>query len=412
MDLFTLSDSSFDVVLEDATDKSLKGATKVTWVERYNLPGEFEIIGEPRDLLKSFPLGMVGSLVSHSKSSEIMIVEEQLIDESEGSDPQMVLRGRTVSTHLMENRVVIAKESGVQGGIWNLNGFENLTDYPPRYDISTVASWQAAFDLLYDYIQGGADPDLAIPNMFVMTDGFMNYEDIQATRFTKRLSYLSEVIYELAKATDFGIKIVRPGAEATYYTDLYTAQGNSFGTSDPLKSAMFVVYRGVDRTKADEPVLFDFNNGDLAKVRYLWTNRKQKTGYYATDEVRTVKDFYNKTAWDLKLARVDATDYVSNLAENDPNFDDDNRTVLMSRGKDYLNVANSESIIIDAVGSKKAGPVYGIDYKLGDIVKVFGNYGVSQNMRVTEVAFIQDGKNEAMYPTFIPPYNIHEIQGG
>lgn len=75
-----------------------------TWIERYLEGGEFEFTGTNVDyLLETLP---IDTLVSHSETFEVMIVEEYTVEEGLEEGPTVIITGRSLTTVMMENRVV------------------------------------------------------------------------------------------------------------------------------------------------------------------------------------------------------------------------------------------------------------------------------------------------------------------
>ncbi len=396
MDFFLIQRDTWDVF--DRPGVEISGADKISWVERFDLPGEFTIIGKPDELMASFPLN---TLISHSLTDTIMLVETHSIDESEGETAKVKITGRTLDACFMDDRVVCFNKDLVDPGvdIWEYDEVSELSIYPMEFQTTGIFSWDFVKSLLVNHLQDTLSGDTEnIPNLFVMTSGFDEYTDNDGYRCTKRLSYLSDAVYDQLQSSDIGLKVCRPGPERLELETKFVDDGGSFDPDGPEKSLLFVVYRGEDLS---DEITFDVNNGDLNKARYFWTIRDQKTGYYSGNQWHTARYFDDVTGTATRMGLADANDYEPISGDSTEIY-----SVLSDRGKKVLNRNHlGGHVLVDAVIAKGSEVKYQKDYKLGDIINVLGNYGVNQRMRVVEVATIQEGGVDSTIPTLRAVYN-------
>lgn len=409
MDVFKINKDGWDAVIidEESTPPDLgevKGIDQISWVERFNFPGEFTIIGNPSLLQETLPLG---TYISHDMTDTIMVVENHVVDESEGETAKLTATGRTIDASFMDNRVVLYNPDMVGEGIdiWEEDGYPDFSIYPMQYQTGPLFTWGIVYNLLKDHLQTTVSGVEDIPNLYITTFGLDPYGETEFTRCTKRLSYLSDVVYEMLQSSDVGLKVCRPGPERLEIETDFIDNGGSFDPNDPENCLMFVVYRGEDISNT---VTFDFNNGDLHKARYFWSIRDMKTGFYSGNQTHTFRYLGDATGSDLKAALVDANDYIPEVGATSSEI----ISVLNARGRDVTIPNGLPKKLIDVVISKNAEAKYQIDYKLGDIVNVFGNYGINQTMRVVEVATVQDVGIAATIPTLAPIFNDSPFSGG
>ena len=82
-----------DLYLAGASGEIVNGIHKKMWVERFQEPGEFKFTLRPeysRDILP------IGSLITHTDTLELMMVEDHSISEEKGKPPEIVVTGRSL----------------------------------------------------------------------------------------------------------------------------------------------------------------------------------------------------------------------------------------------------------------------------------------------------------------------------
>ena len=388
--------------------ETVTGVEDMIWVERYNQPGEFVIVGDPVPLQEQLPLG---AYVSHSLSQDIMVVESHFIDESKYESPKVEITGRCLSTYIMDHRVVSFRQSDVpaeidggpvDGDIWNEGGFGGLSIFPMAYDLGALNSWEAVQALLYDHLVNPTATLEAIENLeIVIASGLGAYSDGSPYRITKKLTYLSEAVYSILKAADIGLKVLRPGPNRKAIELAYDSE------TDFSESIFFYIYHG---SELWESVFFNFNNGDISNARYSWSIKNEKNAVYSGNLSHTYREYFNNTVsgWNTKCLKVDANDYTPDETADTEEI----KNYLYGRGRDSFFASGANGVILDALGTQNAGPKYLFDYDLGAKVSVLGNYGVSTVMRVNEVAFIKDKKDgDMVIPVLVNPYTTYELGG-
>ena len=376
------------------------GIEKMIWIERYSKPGEFTIIGDPVPLMANLP---IDRFISTSLSEEVMVVESHFIDESENKDGQtkVIIKGTSIPNYIMGNRVVSYNPSFAPEGLWAFGSLDQFANVAMNYaqGPSTTSINNFLYSLLLNHLKNATGQAENLFNL-VVVDQTMSYAKDISNYVTKNIQYLNDVVYSCLDAYDLGLRSARPGVNR-YALDKY-ANDNFYNYEelDLNQSIMFALYIGNDLS---ESVIFDINNGDAHNARYFWTGKKDKNAFYAATKDYALRQFPEELeasdGWKRKVLRVDLDDYYPPEYTNEEIWG-----ALYTKGIEALLRSNGKGLILDAVGTKNAGPKYGFDYRVGDIIMIIGNYGVSQKMRVSEVAITQDGDNEEVVPIFRPVY--------
>lgn len=344
----------------------LNDISTAVWIERYREPGEFKLTAPVSSGLRT--IAPIGTVISHIDTLEPMIIENHEIDEEvEGSEPTIVLSGRSFETWLDQRNVA---ENFDPGGADDF-----LTDYVLAYDIP----WVQAALLINNHI----NEPLYIDGDAIL--GFIaryNQQHIGSstpeTRIIKRGSLYRRLL-ELITIDDFGIRVIRP------HPGSVTA-----GVTD------FLIHNGTDRR---EQIVFSHDTGDLKRAKYLWSNKGYKTDAYIVSTFIESRIVSTVTGYNKRILYVDASDIDSQYQEWPTGTDRTNLIAAIDvRGRDGI-ASSLNTNIISADISSTTKFRFRTDYQVGDLVTVKGNYDAVSAMRVTEYAEFQDEKGETGYPT-------------
>lgn len=352
----------------------INGVKNATWIERYQEPGEFTIKAPVSTDLRTFlPLGTV---ISHVDTLELMVVENHEIDEkSTEEEPEIVVTGRSLDSWLSQRTVGEDIETYVFAG-HRLYIF--LTDYLLEYN----TSWEQIRVLIDHHIGalGFENPSNEIVGFVAVA----NQQHIGSTTTMARVikkQNLHRAVMELLAVDDFGIKTVRPNPT----------------NADPLKTE-FRIHNGFDKTTQ---VVFSHVAGDLQNARYFWSNKAEKTDYYCVSTYLNLRSDSPATGFGRKTLFVDCSDLDSHLVDEDLS----NGELMIAlgdaldvRGQQILRSWNMRQILSTDI-SKTTPYQFRRDYDVGDLVRVNGNYDVTEVMRVTEHVEFQDENGESGYPT-------------
>lgn len=354
----------------------------IIWVERYATAGEIKLVCEPTPYLRS--VLAPDTLISHSETYDVMMIESHEIDDSTDSSPKLVITGRSASEIIMENRVIaFSNTSGLDADV---NGWiEGIFAY---YGLNTVTRSKITAVLNDCLVNSVVDSDENLPN-FEVTESYRgSAEPYVFTKFDT-LELLSTGARKLLNSIGAGLKTERPNS---------------------LHSKMrFIGHNGADKTST---VIFSLSNGDISRAKYLWTNKDRKNAAYVQGKYygREMRD-HSKTGWARRVLGVDAQDFETLYADvTHPDgyppiaYPDYLESLgdLYNRGVFEL-ATRTDVTLLEVEISPTNNYTYGIDYKIGDLVKVQADYGISQVFRVTEYARTSDDNGVSGIPTLTVP---------
>lgn len=348
--------------------EAIRGFTSAMWIERYRDAGEFTITAPVSSGLRTkLPLA---SIISHTETQEIMIVESHEIADTIDGDVNIVITGRSFET-FMEQRVM--SFNGVSGaGGSPLPANQSVPTYffvgagKPAEHAVELMEWH-----LYD---GGIISVQHITNL--RTVSTVSAAVGESTTREMEIKDLYSAVLELLAIDDLGIRSVRPGPLSGL----------------PLSTDLgFIIHKGEDKTAS---VAFDHASGDIRNGQYLWTIKQKKNTALAQGVTyRTIK--YGEpgaAGYDLRAGYVDANDV--DTADFTTETD-----ALTSRANSYL-ATHKEKIIQRVEVTPTTNRLrYRTDYQVGDIVGVTGNYDTAGAMRVVEHVEIVDETGQSSYPT-------------
>lgn len=348
--------------LELSQGQAVNGWTNLSWVERYQSAGDFELKAPLSSGLREFL--PVGSFITHLKTSEVMMIENHEIDQPKDKDPTITISGRSLAAYL-ENRTVgenVVFDTGV---------------LIATYILSANPTWEQLVTLIFNHINATSDTDNNLPGTYTghTCSGTSTIEDREV-----KIGNVYERVLEILKVDDLGLKIVRP-----IPTDDLT---------------YFIIYQGEDRT---DRVRFSWMGGDLDRIKYFESNKKLKTR--ARIIGRWVQTLYEgpEVDYQRRTMIVDASD----IDQQQSSMPTGGALTLINaamriRGQQAL--ANQRLVTItEADVSDNAKMQYRRDYFLGDLVTVDGDFGVSQVFRVSEFAEIVDENGTTGHPTLTIP---------
>lgn len=323
----------------------------LAWTERYQNSGDFQLVAiDDISVLSDLPKG---SLISHTDTKEVMIVENHEIERDAKKVLRVAISGRSFET-FAENRVTAGSETPLYtAGVANVE------------TIAAAASATIATTLLKGRLEPGtASAANAVPNLIVRSN--MRALDTAMTQVIKRGDVYSRAI-ELLRLCDGGIQMIRPnGAQTTM--DL-------------------VVHDGVDRIAS---VIFYAQYEDLEDAKYFWSDKIYKNyAAIATDiTARVYRDRALGADVNGLLRRVMYVEAADLKGVYSPPTATD---VVASRAQAGID-ENIQISLMTAQISKTAKPKFKLDYDVGDLVTVFGEFATAQIMRVTEHILTFDKK--------------------
>jgi len=338
----------------------INGYNSFRWTERYRGTGEFEIEAPlSSGLVQLLPLG---TFISHIDTLEVMIVEDHQIKEDKDKDPTLRITGRGLDS-AFEQRIV---------------GSNLAYNDPPapgtEYKLVAAASLGVQIKkLIDDHILAAnlADQNEELPYLAT----FNTVPAVAAVERIVKRQTLYKAVNELLEVGDYGIKIDRQTSGIVNLT----------------------VHAGIDRSTI---VTFAWVVGELDAAEYLWSSRKRKNTAYVKGRFLEEFVYGPQSKWNRRVLLVDGSDlddYLDTAAVANANAAVI-RQKMATRGAEALeqqNDINMAQVEVSAYNQWK----YRVDYNIGDVVSVSGNYGAVALRRVTEYTEIEDEKGETGHPT-------------
>jgi hypothetical protein len=348
----------------------IRGATSKSWTERYRDPGDFIIEAPLSSGLREFL--PEGTFISHTKSLEIMIVENHEINEEQREDPTIKITGRSFETYL-ENRVI-----GVD--------LVRAQDQVDVYELTSGFSWIHARKIVNDHIlEGTAHANDDLTDVECVLQSGLSVSGATADDREYGLEYVYPTLIDLLTIDDLGIRTFRP---------------NTFGVNGDSTNTYLQIYKGVNRSNK---VIFSWKAGDLEAAEYLFSGKKYKNAAIVKGRYIWVLVTTGPTNYNRRFMVVDADDLDGHF-DTVPTGADLTRIKnrMTTRGNNRLKKQNRVTLSRADV-SANSKYRYRRDYNVGDIVMVDGNFGQPAKLRVIEYAEIEDENGENGHPTLTIP---------
>lgn len=345
------------------------------WSERYFLTGDFQLV--TTDVERMLNLLPLESPVSIRESTVPMLVELHKIHKGLDGAPVLTVTGRSFES-VVERRAAVMVNQFYQ----QLNGPARTLWIEERAKES-----DAAYQVMRKILGDAARPPLgaqapiitskdALPMVdLTLPDDYVNLpaiEDIK--KYEIKPGNLYTVVMELLLANHHGLKAVRPALGAS-----------KIGIE---------IYNGADLTNT---VVFDAKFDQFEDATYLlsktgstnWAYVFSKTGSQRVSKTVVSAEFPEPTGLDRRVLYVDIS------GEEGVESEEARRT----RGLIELYKYNATALF-DGQISQQVASGYNKDYFLGDIIRLDGEYGLTQSVRVAEFIRSDDSTGSKAYPTF------------
>jgi hypothetical protein len=396
MDIFRLDDSSYlPTEVVDLYDSAI-------WTERFLEAGEFEIVSNKVDATaEQLP---IGSLISHSGTNEVMIVDTHSVELNDLGQPTLTVSGLSFETilasrHLLAGHNVnsgepwYVKEKFTPAQIASMIIWEHLSD-DYEYSWDPLAIVENSMEITYL-----RDPDDAIDNLRVSLTTII--ADKQE-RWEIEPGNLYEIVLEILEGgeqfgDELGIRSIRPhGASAKVVK--YGNDGFSRVDVEDVKALLIDIYNGKDRSlgQTERPqIVFDESEGHVSSFSYLKSTRGRANIVHVDHPYANIGNWHEVRKKNTPAGVHYITGRKIRVRETD---DADIRT---REGRRYLRKQTPEKIIECEISTNNPWR-YGTDYGLGDTVSVVGDEQVTGTMTVQEFVWTDDkASGETKYPTLV-----------
>lgn len=363
MDLFKFTPSGSSPTTLDQ-GAQINDYSRVTWVERYNAPGEFTIEAKLSSGLTGFL--SLGSLISHVDTGEIMIVENHEVMEEFASDPTIAITGRSFPSYL-ENRAVGVLDA------------RNKYTFGP-YTLTANYTWNQIVTMINAHISSGDDAvDNVVANSSVSGTG-------ESVARTIERGYLWTRVAELLKIDDLGIRTIRR---------------NPFGlTGGSSTETRINIYKGEDKTST---IMFSWITGDISEAQYLFSLKDEKNCALVSGQYIQVMVDGSETKYDRRIMIVDGKDIDGHYGAAPTGGDLTTVVNAMTTLGQQALAAQNQTSITEIELSVTTKPQFRKDYNVGDLVSIDGNFGQIAVRRISEYAEIEDENGKTGHPTLSVP---------
>lgn len=341
----------------------IEGWSSLIWTERYRGLGEFSLESPNiEDVLALLPLA---SCVTVDSSNEIMIVETHEITKDPDGEAVIKTSGRTLDS-ILEGRMAIYNTYPLKE-----QPFLTPPQSPKWKTSSLTASACATVMLQYHLVDGRIYANDIVPNLTVG-----NYASKTQTAKVRQIErgQLSERVFGVLAEENLGLRNVRPTSTGT--------------------NASMQVYNGTDRSAT---LALDVTAGHFDQTKYIFSIKGYKDYAFVVTQ--------NSTWSDLNLNRYSGSqggglDRRDLLIDADDIEEPAGSDLPAMQARAHAAFKDHDLIrLFDGTVSITIPYIYGTHYFMGDILKVYAEYGVVENMMVTEYIRVEDKDGEREYPT-------------
>lgn len=408
------------------------------WTERFGAPGDFELT--TTDIANTLAQMPNESVVSLRDSVVPMIVEWANIKKPKNNGPGITITGRSFEASALERR------ASVRGYMYATGAGIDRTSAPVDWVMHAASPSDAAFRVIREiiadeakYAYDGNNPVVlqahtiasnlydAIPDISLTLP--LDYKVVNwdaTTTFTYKDVVASSGKHYVAKNITGNLNKT-PASNATYWTEIaasatgltYAAaksysipkgqlyltvmdllKNNNHGIKatrpDPSRTKILVeIYQSLIRPD----VAIDATLGLIDDATYLLSKQGSVTvGYSDSPDRGTI------------TPKTVGAETVSGLTRRVLYMDYSSDNTLIGTSAEAIKLRENKALIdlyeynaTALFGGEVAAQVargFNKTYFLGDILTMFGDYGLSQNVRVAEFIRSVDSSGEKAYPTF------------
>jgi hypothetical protein len=340
------------------------------WVERYREPSEFTFTG--RDIHNLKYVLALGTFVSHTKTGELMVVTGHEITQEKYTPAVITITGRSFLSHL--DRRIVGSNIAV--------GDSTRQDY----SIYNAKPGDAAVDIITKHIDPaemlgiyGSSSGLDNIHAFNIVENPDIYDETQYDIPPKKL--YEAVRDDILAPDDIGIRVLRPGSLS------------------PSDQHLILIHDGVDRRKT---VIFSHADSNYGRAQYLFSNESDYNAAYVTSRWLDRVVDHGYYGHKRKMVHVDASWIDNNLSEAPPPGP---LRLAIFQALERLGEAaiarRPPTVMSQIEFSDTDGPrQVRVQYNVGDIVTLAGQYDGANAYRVVEYVEMEDDSGYKAYPTF------------
>lgn len=354
--------------------KLIENYDSLIWTERFNTLGDFQLVtGNVDEYRAMLPEGMNLSL---RESTVPMIVETHQIVRKKNVGAQLIIKGREY-TSILDRRVSV-KTVHPDANEWNV--------------VVKTPSDVAHYVITKICVEGICDVADIFPSATVVFNTPADY--LLSTgpnrQFSIQRGNLLSTVLSLLQTEAAADPSTTPATPVTLQHGIKAIRPNAAGTSIAIE-----IYVGTDKSAT---VYFDGTRDQLDDGSYLFSKVGSANVAYTigpTIGSKIAQTTPVPTGLDRRVILVDG---IASGIENAES--------IKAEGSRALSEAHVTAMYNGTINQDLSTYKYGVDYKLGDIVKLVGDYGLVEKARVTEYIRSEDATGSKAYPTLqaIPSY--------
>lgn len=341
-------------------EKLVENWNSLVWTERYSSNGDFQLVSSNiAEIVQNLPVGGPldpPTLVAIADSNVPMVVENHKIDKKKNAIPTITTTGRSFETVLNQRIAARKLTSPLRRSTWAVAA-----------QTAAIAAYEVAKEIIVD---GDLDPLDIIPEINLLN----SVADVGVSQqFPVEPKELHAWMIETLALGKYGLR-----SELGPFLDQIAV----------------IIYKGND-LRGENGVVFDVALDQFEEASYLLSRQAYKNVMITA--AANGMEFASMGTPPSGLARRVAFQDLSSevtLPAGTPLTD-----LLINKGKVKLADLLPTNLFSGGVSSS-IGEGYNDIYALGDIVRLQGEYGLSQDARVAEFVRTEDTSGTKAYPTF------------
>ncbi len=349
--------------------KLIENYDSLIWTERFTGIGDFQLVTGDVDQMKAaLPEGTVLTL---RESTVPMIVEDHLVERKKNTGAKLFIKGREF-TSILDRRVSVQAVSAA------------LAEWKVTAKIPSDVAHYIITQICVTGVNDAADIFPSTVVQFPTPADYLNTSGPNREFVVPRGKLLNTVL-DFLKSESEANASTTPPSPAVVPHGIRAVRPNRTGTAISIQ-----IYTGTDKTAT---VRFDATRDQLDDGSYLFSKRGLANAAYVlgpTAAFKLNKGATNPTGLDRRVTLVDAT--TSGITSSDG---------VKNEGIDALNKANETAKFDGSLNTDLSLYTYNVDYALGDIVLLAGDYGLNTRSRVTEYIRSSDATGSKSYPTLV-----------
>lgn len=361
-----------DLMTLDANNqpaKLIENYDSLIWTERYIPVGDFQLTtSRTKDFLNLLP---EGTRLTLRETNQVMVVETHQITRRKGQAEKLVITGRSFES-ILDRRIAIQSVSAVTGG--------------SPWSVAAKTPSDVAWYVIDQIVRAGllSSKDI-FPSSMVQFPVPSDYGTSTgpSKNFVVERGNLLKVVVDLLQTEMAADPTTVPATPAVVPHGIRAVRPNSAGTAIGVQ-----IYLGTDKTNT---VYFDATRDLLDDGAYLFSKIALSNAAYGVGTnmgAYMYEGAVEPSGLDRRVALIDGSGSELTTLESLRNY----MSMTLAEA--------SETAIFEGKINEDLNPYkFGVDYNLGDIVKVVGDYGLNANARITEYIRTEDVTGEKAYPT-------------